>query len=95
MTSSWQIRYSDGLASLTMARASVNQLGEKACLCILPIHSAGSLADATKAELLKLGIPESDILDLGYAVGEKNYAPMLAQIKDGSYDSLIALLLTR
>ncbi|MGI6161584.1 MAG: ABC transporter substrate-binding protein [Christensenellales bacterium] len=88
----WQIRYSDGLAGVTMARASVQNLNMKKPALMHSTDSFGQgLADATKAELLELGIAESDILDLGYSVGEKNYAPMLAQIKDAGCDGLIAI----
>ena len=88
----WQIRYSDLLAGSTMGKAAVETIGMKKPAIIHESDSFGQgLADATRAELISLGLEDKDILDYTYNKGEKNFAPIITQIKESGCDGIIAV----
>lgn len=88
----WQIRYNDALAGSTMGKAAVNTLKMKKPALIHESDSFGQgLADATRAELIKLGLKNEAILDFTYNKGEKNFAPFIAQMKEAGCDGIIAV----
>jgi len=88
----WQIRYNDALAGSTMAKAAFNTLKMKKPVIIHESDSFGQgLADATRAELIKMGMKNEDIIDFTYNKGEKNFAPAIAIMKEKGCDGIIAV----
>jgi len=88
----WQIRYNDTLAGSTMAKAAFNTLKMKKPVIIHESDSFGQgLADATRAELIKLGLKNEEINDFTYNKGEKNFAPAIAILKEKGCDGIIAV----
>ncbi len=88
----WQIRFNDNLAGVTMGKAAVSVLKMKKPVIIHESDSFGQgLADASRAELIKQGIKNEDIIDFTYNKGEKNFAPAIAILKEKGCDGIIAV----
>lgn len=88
----WQTRMTDDQTGKVMAKVATQTLKMKNPAILYSTESFGTgMKDQTMAALKQLGIEVQEKNLYGYTVDEKNYAPLIEQIRNSGCDGLIAI----